>query len=203
MEILEKLLPPILLGVGLIIPLVLKSNPFKIKKNLKALGTVIFLLTSWVAYFLTVGFAYTWHYNVLITIVPSLLATLLFFYVFITAWKNAGELNNPVYLAYFGIGIFFLSLSSGNWVAQNGKVLVTITSNTPIKEIKAIINEGEPYSVYNDENNENVVVLIFKKDKFSHITSFKINGTPKEVEHLEPIHSGFPAKRYKLNIYIP
>lgn len=198
-DILTNLAPPILLGVGLIVPIVVKASPFELPEKVRLLASVVFTLIVWVAYFLTIGWASKWGYDNWVTVISALLATLILGIVLIAAWRQGGELQGARYFLGFAFAIFLLALSSANWVAQEDLVIIRVESNSPIDYIgvQTDPNSDDYRSVHTeDERVSRRVWIYFAPDEFAKITNIQVNHKPNSVDRLVPIYSGFPGKRY-------
>ena len=78
---LEKLLPPILLGFGGVIPLLIAKPPFSVRDGLKPLMAVIFVLVVWATYLASYMLFTRWFYYYGITLWLLLAAVVMFFVI--------------------------------------------------------------------------------------------------------------------------
>src|SRR3954453_12743758 len=88
---LTKLLPPILLGFGGVIPLLIAKPPFSVREGLRPLMAVVFVLVVWATYLGSYMLFTNWYYSYRITLWLLFLAVVMFFFIYFLLRPNGDD----------------------------------------------------------------------------------------------------------------
>jgi hypothetical protein len=192
-------LPPILLGIGIFLPMLLK-NPFDIPEKVKLLAPITFAIFCWIAYYLVLALGGLWYYANWVTVAASSVAGVLFLFILIEAIRK-GSVGKPIHLVIYVVGMFLISVSASNIVGQEGLTIITFKHDEDIESISFTdIANNEVTKVifkkHKDINGEKTMSWILPTEmKMSEIYEFKVNSSTISSDSLLYEYSAFPAKR--------
>ena len=130
---LEKLLPPILLGFGGVIPLLIAKPPFSVRDGLRPLMAVIFVLVVWASYLASYMLFAHWFYNYRITLWSLFVAVVMFFAIYFLVHPDSDETKKPgawMFLLY-SAAICILAGSAANYVGPKDYIVVDLLVTDP------------------------------------------------------------------------
>ena len=197
-------MPPLLIGVGILIPALIKGSPFKIPTALRSLAGIIACILCWAAYFIVVGMGERWTFDPWMTIAPVLASTAILIGMLAYVWNRRDALSkNWPFLTYL-FSIFFLALASGNWIGQSGISIVTFRSSDPLRSVDIQLNGAEvPVRLFTDSegNLHEWSWVVQTEDRLPRDIKFVyVNGDQFNGSKILPVHTGFPAKRFEFVI---
>lgn len=177
---LVKLMPPILLGFGGVLPLLIATNPFPIPPTLKPLLAVIFVLVIW-ATFLAAYMLCTlvfYHYSVTIAALAVSVCLLgaVYFVLQPAARSDCGLPPPPPRWAFplYVIAVGLLSIGAANYVGPTGYVVVELrvveaATRSTIKIEDVLFPEGASEFSLNSVAVGDYRTLIMQKKLFETI----------------------------------
>jgi hypothetical protein len=155
----EKLLPPILLGFGGVIPLLIAKPPFSVRDGLKPLMAVIFVLVVWASYLASYMLFARRFYDYRITLWSLFFAVGMFFGIYFLVRPDSDEAKKPgawMFLIY-SAAICILAASAANYIGPKDYVVLDLSVTDPNEKTKLLPIIDVTYT-----SNHHNYSLIFK-----------------------------------------
>jgi len=185
---LEKLLPPILLGFGGVIPLLIAKPPFSVRDGLKPLMAVIFVLVVWASYLASYMLFAHWFYNYGITLWSLSVAVVMFFAIYFLVHPDSDETKKPgawMFLLY-SAAICILAGSAANYVGPKDYVVVDLSVTDPDgKKVLPIIDvtyrsDSHKYSLKFKPTSDGRSSTLMQKSLFDGLPSLAVQIAPSQ-----------------------
>jgi hypothetical protein len=181
----SKLLPPILLGFGGVMPLLISKTPFVVRESLKMLMAVIFVLIVWASYLTAyIGFSrWTYHYGITLTLL--IVSVILFIIIYFILRPNEQSDSSPrvwTFLMY-AAAISILAAGAANYVGPKDFVVVDLritspdgTLTMPIVEVGYMngVNGVDKYILTSTPQRGDFSSILMQKSLFVSLSTLKV-----------------------------
>lgn len=179
-----KLLPPVLLGFGALIPVLVTAVPVAGRAGTKALLSVILVIVIWVGYWVASFFSDFWSYSNAVTLVALTGAAVLLLVVFIRLQSVPPSSPNLLY-GYLA-GLLLVSIAAANYVGAAGRDVVEFTCNETIAEVRRI--GGGEHDTYDLSlrTNGKIARASLTQEEFELTERFELVTTKQHVQAVSP-----------------
>lgn len=205
---LTKTLPPLLLGFGALIPVLVIYGQGTLTKADRALGGTIFVLVTWIAYFVT-GFLWgIWFYDSYVIL--SLLVIAAFLLVICIVWRSFTKAPNSNNI---GIAILFLAatavlaFASAVYVEPSGHDVIHLRGlRADLKTVDGLFTGERETRALQFVTRFGCTAVVLSKDRFKELETLSLTyrdgskSPPLSAAHAVPVLGPYLGNQYVLKM---
>jgi hypothetical protein len=134
-----KLLPPVLLGFGAVLPILITKIPFPILDGTRTLLATIMVLLVWAGYWISLLTSNRFFYSNLLTFFLLVAAIIALIVVFLQLQKRtASSLSSSLIMYVYLVALLLVSVAAANYVAAKNRVVVNFIAPEHISQVRSI-----------------------------------------------------------------
>jgi hypothetical protein len=193
---LTKTLPPILLGFGGLIPILVIFGQGTLSKADRALGSTIFVLVTWIAYLVT-GFLWgIWFYDFFVILGLLVLATVMLIVVCVARTNRTTESNSSNLGAAFVFlaAISVLAFASAVYVGPSGHDVVHLRGdrNGDLRGVEGLFKGEQNMRALQFVTRFGSTSIVLSKDQFKDLETLTLTYKDGKKSGVLPVTDAVP-----------